>query len=109
KYQVDPEEVRQYFPLDVVTDGLMATYQKLFNVKFTEMKPANAWHQDVQLFQVTDAKTGQLIGHFYLDLFPRPNKYGHAAAWSIRKGEMLPNGKREILVSEIVVQRTMPK
>ena len=108
KYQVDPEEVRQYFPLDVVTDGLMATYQKLFNVKFTEIKPASAWHQDVQLFQVNDAKTGNLIGHFYLDLFPRPNKYGHAAAWSIRRGQQLANGKWQTPVSAMVCNFTKP-
>ncbi len=108
RYQVDPEEVRQYFPLDVVTDGLMATYQKLFNVKFTELKPANAWHQDVHLFQVADARTGRLIGHFYLDLFPRPNKYGHAAAWSIRKGHMGADGKWQTPVSAMVCNFTKP-
>jgi thimet oligopeptidase len=107
RYQVDAEEVRQYFPLDVVTDGLMSTYQKLFSVKFTEIKPAAAWHQDVQLFQVADAKTGKLIGHFYLDLFPRPNKYGHAAAWSIRRGHM-ENGKWVTPVSAMVCNFTKP-
>ncbi|MEO8274401.1 MAG: M3 family metallopeptidase [Chloroflexota bacterium] len=108
RYQVDPEEVRQYFPLDVVTDGLMSTYQKLFNVKFSEIKPATAWHPDVQLFQVADAKTGRLIGHFYLDLFPRPNKYGHAAAWSIRKGHMGADGKWQTPVSAMVCNFTKP-
>ena len=108
RYQVDAEEVRQYFPLDVVTDGLMATYQKLFGVKFTELKPASAWHQDVQLFQVTDAKTGKLIGHFYLDLFPRPNKFGHAAAWSIRRGHMGADDKWITPVSAMVCNFTKP-
>ena len=108
RYQVDAEEVRQYFPLDIVTDGLMATYQKLFSVKFTELKPASAWHQDVQLFQVTDAKTGKLIGHFYLDLFPRPNKFGHAAAWSIRRGHMGADGKWITPVSAMVCNFTKP-
>jgi thimet oligopeptidase len=88
KYQVNPEEVREYFPLDVVTEGLMQTYQTLFGLKFREIKPANAWHEDVQLFEVTDAKDGRMVGHFYLDLFPRPNKYGHAAAWGLVKGHM---------------------
>lgn len=108
KYQVDPEEVRQYFPLDVVTNGLMSTYQTLFSVKFEELKPATAWHQDVQVFQVSDAKTGKLIGHFYLDLFPRPNKYGHAAAWSIKKGQMKPNGTYQTPISAMVCNFTKP-
>ncbi len=108
KYSIDNEEIRQYFPLDVVTDGLMATYQKLFDVKFEEIKPANAWHEDVQLFKVSDAKSGKLIGHFYLDLFPRPNKYGHAAAWSLVKGAMLENGKYRTPVSAMVCNFTKP-
>jgi thimet oligopeptidase len=108
KYSVDPEEVRQYFPLDVVTAGLQSTYQKLFDVKFDEIKPANAWHEDVQLFKVSDAKTGKTIGHFYLDLFPRPNKYGHAAAWSLVKGAVMPNGTYRTPVSAMVCNFTKP-
>jgi len=107
KYQIDPEEVRQYFPLDVVTDGLMKTYQTLFGLEFTEVKPATAWHEDVQLFEVRDAKDKSLVGHFYLDLFPRPNKYGHAAAWGLVKGREV-NGKWQTPVSAMVCNFTKP-
>jgi thimet oligopeptidase len=108
KYEIDNEEIRQYFPLDVVTSGLMATYQKLFDVKFEEIKNPETWHEDVQLFKVSDAKSGKLIGHFYLDLFPRPNKYGHAAAWSLVKGATLSNGKYQTPVSAMVCNFTKP-
>jgi thimet oligopeptidase len=108
KYSIDNEEIRQYFPLDVVTNGLMSTYQKLFDVKFEELKPATAWHEDVQLFKVSDAKSGKLIGHFYLDLFPRPNKYGHAAAWSLVKGAKLEDGSYRTPVSAMVCNFTKP-
>jgi thimet oligopeptidase len=107
KYQVDPEEVRQYFPLDVVTEGLMHTYQTLFGLKFKEIKPAKAWHEDVQLFEVRDVKDDHLIGHFYLDLFPRPNKYGHAAAWGLVKGHMV-DGQWVTPVSAMVCNFTKP-
>ncbi len=107
KFQVDPEEVRQYFPLDVVTDGLMKTYQQLFGLKFTEVKPAKAWHEDVQLFEVRDSKDDHLVGHFYLDLFPRPNKYGHAAAWGLI-GSREIGGKLQTPVSAMVCNFTKP-
>jgi len=107
KYQVDPEEVRQYFPLDIVTDGLMKTYQQLFGLKFTEVKPANAWHEDVQLFEVRDAKDDHVVGHFYLDLFPRPNKFGHAAAWGLI-GAHEKDGKMQTPVSAMVCNFTKP-
>jgi thimet oligopeptidase len=107
KYQVNPEEVREYFPLDVVTEGLMNTYQTLFGLRFREIKPANAWHEDVQLFEVRDAQDDRLVGHFYLDLFPRPNKYGHAAAWGLIKGRMV-DGKWQTPVSAMVCNFTKP-
>jgi thimet oligopeptidase len=107
RYQVNPEEVREYFPLDVVTEGLMNTYQTLFGLKFKEIKPADAWHEDVQLFEVRDAKDDHLVGHFYLDLFPRPNKYGHAAAWGLVKGHM-EDGKWVTPVSAMVCNFTKP-
>jgi len=108
KYQINDEEVRQYFPLDVVTAGLMSTYQTLLGLHFEELKPAQAWHPDVEQFEVTDAKTGKLVGHFYLDLFPRPNKYGHAAAWVLRKGLVTPDGKWQTPVSAMVCNFTKP-
>ncbi len=107
KFQVDPEEIRQYFPLDVVTAGLMDTYQKLFGLEFAEVKPAKAWHEDVQLFEVRDAKDHHLVGHFYLDLFPRPNKYGHAAAWGLI-GSRDVDGKLQTPVSAMVCNFTKP-
>src|SRR5687768_18213386 len=56
-----------YFPLDVVTDGLMSTYQTLFGLRFREIKPANAWHEDVQLFEVRDRKSTRLnSSHGYI-------------------------------------------
>lgn len=107
KYQVNPEEVREYFPLDVVTTGLMSTYQTLLGLRFEEIKPANAWHPDVQLFEVRDAADRRLVGHFYLDLFPRPNKYGHAAAWGMIKGRTV-NGEWQTPVSAMVCNFTKP-
>jgi thimet oligopeptidase len=107
KYQVDTDEVRQYFPLDVVTTGLMNTYQTLLGLRFEEIKPAKAWHEDVQLFEVRDASDRSLVGHFYLDLFPRPNKYGHAAAWGLVQGRMV-NGEWQTPVSAMVCNFTKP-
>jgi Zn-dependent oligopeptidase len=40
---------------------------------------ANAWHPDVELFSVYDAKSEDFVGQFYLDMHPREGKYSHAA------------------------------
>lgn len=86
---LDNETVRQYFQLDTVTAGIFQIYQQFLSVKFTEVTAEHVnelWHETVQLFQVNDERSGELMGYFYLDLFPRSGKYGHAAVFPfIRK------------------------
>ena len=92
KYNLDREEVRQYFEFNNVTEGLFTIYQQLFNVRFEKVQNPSVWHEDVQMFSIYDKTSGALIGNFYLDMFPRPNKYGHAAAFSVVMGKMTKNG-----------------
>lgn len=92
---LDNETVRQYFQLDTVTAGIFQIYQQFLSVKFTDVTADHVnelWHETVQLFQVNDLRSGELMGYFYLDLFPRSGKYGHAAVFPfIRKSsETIP-------------------
>jgi len=100
-YDLDDEEVRQYFPVDTVVEGTMKVYQNLLGVRFTE-KPAQGWSPDVRLFEIADAATGKRIGHFFLDLYPRPGKYNHMAAFSLIQGRELPDGSYRQPVSAMV-------
>lgn len=84
KYKVDSEKVKEYFEINNVIDGLFKITQKLFNVTYKEIKNPSVWHESVRLFEVIDH--GKVIGRFYMDLYPRDNKYGHAAAFPIIKG-----------------------
>ncbi|MDD5656284.1 MAG: Zn-dependent oligopeptidase [Elusimicrobia bacterium] len=100
-YDLDDEEVRQYFPIDTVIKGALKTYEDMLGVRFTE-KPAGAWSQDVRLFEISDAATGRRIGHFFLDLYPRPGKFNHMAAFSLVRGRELPDGSYRRPVSAMV-------
>jgi oligopeptidase A len=72
KYDFNAEELRPYFPLEQVLDGLFALSQKIFGVT---IKPADGqapvWHPDVRYFQVSD-QNGVAIASFYLDPYSRP-------------------------------------
>jgi len=90
KYQLDAEQVKEYFELNHVVDGLFQTTQNLFGVKFNEVKGASVWQKDARMFEVK--RDNKVVGRFYLDLFPRDNKYTHAACFGIVPGAATPQG-----------------
>jgi thimet oligopeptidase len=108
KYAVDDFEVAKYFPLDAVIAGLFDVYQTLLGVRFTEAPGAPRWHADVRAFDIAEASGGEPFARFYMDLFPRPNKYGHAAAFTLRRGRALAGGGYQKPVSAIVANFTKP-
>jgi metallopeptidase MepB len=92
---LDDTLVQEYFPVAVVVSTILEIYQKLLRVRFEEIE-GQTWHEDVQQFAVweQDSKdeTG-FVGYCYLDLFPRANKYPHAAVWPLLPGCDRPNGR----------------
>jgi len=93
KYNVDAEQLRVYFPYQHVLDGMFAIYQHIFGLKFERVEPPYKWIGDLQLYAVSDAKTSEPLGLFYLDMFPRDGKYHHFAQFGIVEGKLLPDGK----------------
>ncbi len=93
KYTVDTEALRVYFPFQHVLDGMFDIYQSIFGLKFTKIIAPYKWVDDLQLYMVTDAASGQPLGMFYLDMFPRDGKFNHFAEFGIIPGKLLPDGK----------------
>src|ERR1051325_10029238 len=80
RYDIDQEQLRQYFPTRPTLQWLLDGSERLYGLRFEEAR-VPVWHDDVLYRDVKDAATGELIGGIYLDLYPRPDKYKHAAAW----------------------------
>jgi oligopeptidase A len=76
KYEFNEEELRPYFPLERVLEGLFATAQALYEVKIVE-RDAKTWDPQVKSYAIED-RDGTMIAAFYVDLFPRENKRGGA-------------------------------
>lgn len=83
RYAVDQEELRQYFPTMPTVRWMLDISERLFGIRF-EAATVAVWHEDVMYLDVKDAANGELIGGIYLDLYPRADKYKHAAAWPVR-------------------------
>jgi thimet oligopeptidase len=83
RYNVDQEEIRKYFPTEAAVQYTLKIAELLYGIEFTPRK-VPTWHEDVRVFDVSDAQSRQYMGTVYMDLFPRENKYNHAAVWPIR-------------------------
>ena len=93
KYAVDKQALRAYFPFQKVLDGMFNIYQSIFGLKFEKITAPYKWVDDLQLYLVTDSATGEPLGMFYLDMFPREGKFNHFAEFEIVGGKLLPDGK----------------
>jgi thimet oligopeptidase len=107
-YDVDQFAVAEYFPLEATLNGMLDVYARLVGVRFAPIADTHAWHPDVRLYAIEDAATGAHLAHAYMDLHPRPDKYGHAAAFTLRPGRRLPDGAYQPPVSAIVANFTKP-
>ncbi len=74
----DSEEVRPFLKLENCIDGMFQVANKLYGLKFKERNDIDKYHEDVKTYEVTN-ETGELVGVFYADFFPRESK--RAGAW----------------------------
>lgn len=91
-YDFDAEELRPYFPMQGVLEGMFAIYEGLYGIRITPRRTAcrregeplpegavEVWHPEVLYFEVHDAESGEHLGSFYADWYPRESK--RAGAW----------------------------
>ncbi len=89
-YEFDEEELRPYFPLDSVVQGMFAIYSDLFGVHIERIE-APGWDPAVECFAIR-MRDGHRAGVFFTDWFPRENKRGGAWMDCLRTGGPTPVG-----------------
>jgi len=99
KYQLNTDEVKEYFEMNNTLAGMFTVYEKLFDIDIREAANVPVWYNKVKAYELY--KDGKKIGNFYLDLFPRANKYTHFACFPISQYRVA-NGKEVVPVSALI-------
>ncbi len=106
RYSFSENELKQYFPLPKVLEGLFGVIQTLFGVKIHQAD-LPTWHADVQSFSVSN-EDGQIVAYFYLDPYARPGKRGGAWMDDARGRRELANDEIQIPVAYLVCNFAPP-
>ena len=93
KFDINEDEVRPYFQLDSVRNGLFYMAKQLYGITFTEMPDAPKYHPDVKVYDVKD-EAGKHIAVFMTDYFPRESKRQGAWMSEFKRASNI-NGKDE--------------
>jgi Zn-dependent oligopeptidase len=122
-YGVDSNIIKKYFPLNYTINRVFKMYEKIFSIKFERVKnvkKSQIWYKDVMLYRVIDKANNKannkakyiknnksnnkskVLGYLYLDLFPRANKYNHAATFDLQSSYINKYNKRVIPITAIV-------
>ena len=79
RFAIDDEVIRPYFPLDRVLDGMFEVVRRVFGLVVREQRISEVWHPDVHYYELFREEEGTLLGFFYADWHPRPDK--RQGAW----------------------------
>lgn len=77
EYAISQEQLREYFPVPNVIEGLFAISGRLFGLTFEENRSLSKWHEDVTTFTIKN-EANEAIAYFYMDLYARQGKNGGA-------------------------------
>jgi len=108
EYNIKDDEIKQYFPMDKVTEEMLKLYSEVFGLKFEEVEKPVAWHPYVRQLEVYESDTNAYVGTIYLDLYPRDGKYNHFAAFGITSGFEKEDGSIVTPVGSLVTNFPKP-
>ncbi len=106
QYDLDDEQLKPYFPLENVKQGIFTVCNNLYGITFTERKDIPVYHPEAAAYEVKEAN-GDHIGVLYMDFHPRESKRGGAWMSSYRK-QYVKNGEKISPVITIVCNFTKP-
>lgn len=107
KYAFNEEDLRPFFKLENVVEGVFAHAKKLYGLTFKENKNIPVYHPEVKAYEIYEEQSGKYMGLFYTDYFPRETKKGGAWMTQFRGQGLIENEMKRPHVS-IVCNFTKP-
>lgn len=107
KYAFNDENLRPYFKLENVVEGVFAHAKKLYGLVFKENKSIPVYHPEVKAYEIYEEAGNRYMGLFYTDFFPRETKKGGAWMTNFRS-QGLQNGEMKRPHVSIVCNFTKP-
>ena len=77
KYSVSDDDIRPYFELEAVKQGVFGLAKRLYGLTFKENKAIQVYNPEVTAYEVFDEK-GKFLAVYYADFHPRDGKRGGA-------------------------------
>jgi len=96
RYSFDSLAVRPYFAYDKVRDGVLATSETLFGVRFRRNDEVPRWHASVEVYDVYAQDGDAHLARLFLDMHPRDGKFKHAAMFNADSG-IIGTGDDDVL------------
>lgn len=108
KFNFSAEELRPYFPLPRVLEGIFSLAKRIFGVEIIAADgQASIWHPDVRYFQINDEK-GEKIAYFYLDAYSRPAEKRGGAWMDVCIGRAKTGTEVRLPVAYLICNQTPP-
>lgn len=107
RYDLSPEDLRPYFPIERVLSGLFKMVELLYGITVNEKAAPNKWDKAVRFFEIRD-KSHQLKGEFYIDLYARSQKREGAWMGECQNQRRLENGELQSPIAYIITNFSAP-
>jgi len=107
RYAISQEELRPFFPLHRVMQGLFTIINKLYGMTMEQIKDVETWHPDVTCYCVKDSEN-KIRGYIYIDLLARQNKRGGAWMDSCQTRRKLSNGSIQLPIATLTCNFAKP-
>jgi len=106
KYDISQEELRPFFPVPVVLNGMFEVVNRLYDIEVRQATGWDVWHPDVRCYEI--ARAGQVIAGFYLDLYARPGKRGGAWMDICRVRRIRKGAELQLPIANLTCNFSMP-